>query len=109
MSWLCLIWSVLTRLLVPCMGWGVGLMALITPHEIRCRLFTTRGWLHQGYDADEVDDLLDDAADSLEQVSLWALITHSRMHALQAGHQHRRRSLKRRRKAIKNIKRKGRK
>ena len=84
-------------------------MTLITPHEIRCRLLTTRGWLHQGYDADEVDDLLDDAADSLEQVSLWALITHSRMHALQAGHQHRRRSLKRRRMAIKSIKRKGRK
>ncbi|MBI0089182.1 DivIVA domain-containing protein [Bifidobacterium sp. W8113] len=75
-------------------------MALITPHEIRCRLFTTRGWLHQSYDADEVDDLLDDAADSLELVSLWALITHSRMRALQAGHQHRRHSLKRRRKTI---------
>ena len=102
MNWPSWSWSVLTRRLVPCMGWGVGLMALITPHEIRCRLFTTRGWLHQGYDADEVDDLLDDAADSLEQVSLWALITHSRMHALQAGHQHRRRSLKRRRMAIKN-------
>ena len=102
-------WSVLIRRLVPSMGWGVGLMALITPHEIRSWRFTTRGWLHQSYDADEVDDLLDDAADSLEQVSLWALITHSRMHALQAGHQHRRRSLKRRRKAIKNIKRKGRK
>ena len=84
-------------------------MTLITPHEIRTRLLTTRGWLHQGYDADEVDDLLDDAADSLERVSRWALITHSRMHALQAGHQHRRRSLKRRRKTIKNIKRKGRK
>ena len=88
------------------MGWGVGLMALITPHEIRCRLFTTRGFLHQSYDADEVDDLLDDAADSLERVSLWALITHSRMHALQAGHQHRRHSLKRRRKATKSINRK---
>ena len=95
--------------LVLSMGWGVGLMALITPREIRCRLFTTRGWLHQSYDADEVDDLLDDAAHSMEQVRLWALITHSRMRALQAGHQHRRRSLKRRRKAIKNIKRKGRK
>ena len=84
-------------------------MTLITPHEIRCRLFTTRGWLHQGYDADEVDDLLDDAADSLEQVSLWALITHSRMHALQAGHRRRRRSLKRRRKTIKTINRRRRK
>lgn len=83
------------------MGWGVGLMALITPYEIRSWRLTTRGWLHQSYDADEVDDLLDDAADSLEQVSRWALITHSRMHALQAGHQHRRRSLKRRRMAIK--------
>ena len=82
-------------------------MALITPREIRTRLLTTRGWLHQGYDADEVDDLLDDAADSLEQVSLWALITHSRMHALQAGHRRRRRSLKRRRKTIKHINRKG--
>ena len=77
-------------------------MALITPYEIRSWQFTTRGWLHQGYDADEVDDLLDDAADSLEWVSLWALITHSRMHALQAGHRHRRHSLKRRRMAIKN-------
>lgn len=95
--------------LVPSTGWGVGLMALITPHEIRSWRFTTRGWLHQSYDADEVDDLLDDAADSLQQVSLWALITHSRMHALQAGHQRRRRSLKRRRMAIKSIKRKGRK
>ena len=84
-------------------------MALITPHEIRSRRITTRGWLHQSYDADEVDDLLDDAADSLEWVSLWALITHSRMHALQAGHRRRRRSLKRRRKTIKAIKRKGRK
>ena len=102
MSWLCLIWSVLTRRLVLSMGWGVGLMALITPNEIRSWRLTTRGWLHQSYDADEVDDLLDDAADSLERVSLWALITHSRMHALQAGHQHRRRSLKRRRMAIKN-------
>ena len=82
MSWPSWSWSVLTRRLVLSMGWGVGLMALITPHEIRCRLFTTRGWLHQSYDADEVDDLLDDAADSLEQVSLWALITHSRMRAL---------------------------
>ena len=99
----------MTRLLVLSMGWGVGLMTLITPHEIRSWRLTTRGWLHQSYDADEVDDLLDDAADSLEQVSLWALITHSRMHALQAGHQHRRRSLKRRRMAIKSIKRKGRK
>ena len=98
----------MTRRLVLSMGWWVGLMALITPHEIRCRLFTTRGWLHQSYDADEVDDLLDDAADSLQQVSLWALITHSRMHALQAGHQRRRRSLKRRRMAIRNN-RKGRK
>ena len=88
--------------LVPSMGWGVGLMTLITPYEIRSWRLTTRGWLHQSYDADEVDDLLDDAADSLEQVSLWALITHSRMHALQAGHQRRRRSLKRRRKTIKH-------
>ena len=91
------------------MGWGVGLMALITPREIRCRLFTTRGILHQGYDADEVDDLLDDAADSLERVSQWALIVGSRQHAINSNHKHRRRSLKRRRKTIKNNKRKGRK
>lgn len=102
MSLLSWSWSVLIRRLVPSMGWGVGLMALITPHDIRSWRLTTRGWLHQSYDADEVDDLLDDAADSLEQVSLWALITHSRMHALQAGHRHRRRSLKRRRMAIRN-------
>ncbi len=97
-----MIWSVLTRRLAPSMGWGVGLMALITPHEIRCRLFTTRGWLHQSYDADEVDDLLDDAADSLERVSLWALIVASRQHAFNSNHRRRRRSLKRRRKTIKN-------
>ena len=97
-----MIWSVLILRLVLSMGWGVGLMALITPHEIRCRLFTTRGWLHQSYDADEVDDLLDDAADSLERVSRWALIVASRQHAVASNHNHRRRSLKRRRMAIKN-------
>ncbi|MCT6838421.1 MAG: DivIVA domain-containing protein [Bifidobacteriales bacterium] len=84
-------------------------MTLITPREIRCRLFTTRGFLHQGYDADEVDDLLDDAADSLEQVSLWALIVGSRQHAIASNHRSRRRSLKRRRMAIRSIKHKGRK
>ena len=84
-------------------------MALITPHEIRTRLFTTHGWLHQSYDADEVDDLLDDAADSLERVSLWALIVGSRQHAVAGNHRSRRRSLKRRRKTIKDINRKGRK
>ena len=102
-----MIWSVLILRLVPSMGWGVGLMALITPHEIRTRLLTTRGWLHQGYDADEVDDLLDDAADSLERVSLWALIVGSRQHAITSSHKRRRHSLKRRRKAIKSMSRKG--
>ena len=77
-------------------------MTLITPHEIRSWRFTTRGWLHQGYDADEVDDLLDDAADSLERVSRWALIVASRQHAIASNHRSRRRSLKRRRMAIKN-------
>ena len=94
------------------MGWGVGLLALITPYEIRSWRLTTRGWLHQGYDADEVDDLLDDAADSLQRVSLWALIVGSRQHAISIRHKHHRRSLKRRRMAIKSIKankRKGRK
>ena len=91
------------------MGWGVGLMALITPYEIRSWRFTTRGILHQSYDADEVDALLDDAADSLQQVSLWALIIGSRQHAINSNHRRRRRSLKRRRMAIKSIKRKGRK
>ena len=109
LSWPSLSLSVLTRRLVPSTGWGVGLMALITPHDIRCRLFTTRGWLHQGYDADEVDDLLDDAADSLELVSRWALIVASRQHAITSRHNHRRRSLKRRRAAIRSIKHKGRK
>ena len=104
-----MIWSVLILRLAPSTGWGVGLMALITPHEIRCRLFTTRGWLHQGYDADEVDALLDDAADSLERVSLWALIVASRQHAINSRHRRRRRSLKRRRKAIKSMNRKGKK
>ena len=102
MSWLCLTWSVLILRLVLSMGWGVGLMTLITPHEIRSWRLTTRGWLHQSYDADEVDDLLDDAADSLERVSLWALIVGSRQHAISSRHKHRRRSLKRRRMAIKN-------
>lgn len=41
-------------------------------------------WLHQGYDADEVDVLLDDAADSLERVSLWALVVGRRQHAIAA-------------------------
>lgn len=109
MSLLCLIWSVLTRRLVLSTDWGVGLMALITPHEIRSWRLTTRGWLHQGYDADEVDDLLDDAADSLERVSLWALIVGSRQHAINSNHKSRRRSLKRRRKTIKTINRRGRK
>ena len=90
------------RRLVPSMGLGVGLMTLITPREIRSWRFTTRGWLHQSYDADEVDDLLDDAADSLQQVSLWALIVGSRQHAINSNHKSRRRSLKRRRMAIKN-------
>ena len=109
MSWLSSTWSVLTRRLVPSTGWGVGLMALITPYEIRSWRLTTRGWLHQSYDADEVDDLLDDAADSLERVSLWALIVGSRQHAIDSNHKRRRRSLKRRRMAIKSTKRKGRK
>ncbi len=87
------------------MGLGVGLMTLITPREIRSWRFTTRGWLHQSYDADEVDDLLDDAADSLQQVSLWALIVGSRQHAINSNHKSRRRSLKRRRMAIKNNRR----
>lgn len=104
-----MIWSVLILRLVLFMGWGVGLMTLITPHEIRSWRLTTRGWLHQSYDADEVDALLDDAADSLEQVSLWALIVASRQHAITSRHKHRRRSLKRRRMTVKNIKRKGRK
>ena len=78
--------SVLILRLVLCMGWGVGLMALITPYEIRSWRFTTRGWLHQSYDADEVDALLDDAADSLEQVSRWALIVGSRQHAINSNH-----------------------
>ena len=77
-------------------------MALITPHDIRSWRLTTRGWLHQSYDADEVDDLLDDAADSLEQVSRWALIVASRQHAIASNHKSRRRSLKRRRKTVKN-------
>ncbi len=89
--------------LAPRMGWGVGLMALITPYEIRNRMFTMRGWLHQGYDADEVDDLLDDAAESLEQVSMWALIIGSRQHAISSRHRHRRHQMRRRRQSIKRI------
>ena len=51
----------MTRRLAPSTGWGVGLMALITPHDIRCRPLTVTRF-RQGYDADEVDDLLDECA-----------------------------------------------
>lgn len=40
---------------------GVGLMPLLTPDDIRCRPLTVTRF-RQGYDADEVDDLLDECA-----------------------------------------------
>ena len=52
------------RLLVPCLGLGVGVMPLLTPDDIRRRPLTVTRW-REGYDADEVDDLLDECALSI--------------------------------------------
>lgn len=59
----------------------------ITPYELR-RMPLTVTRFRQGYDADEVDDLLDEAAESLEALKLWALIANSRYHAAQSRHRH---------------------
>lgn len=40
---------------------GVGVMPLLTPDDIRHRPLTLTRW-REGYDADEVDDLLDECA-----------------------------------------------
>lgn len=53
------------RLLVPCLGLGVGLMALLTPEDIRRKPLTVTRW-REGYDLDEVDDLLDECADTIQ-------------------------------------------
>lgn len=78
----------------------MGVMPLLTPDDIRRAEFRSwRGflWWPDRYDADEVDDLLDDAAESLRRVNLWVLIVNSRVNAYQACHRHRR-ALKRNRK-----------
>ena len=65
MIWLRLSWSVLIRLLVPCLGLGVGLMALLTPNDIRNKSFAfwpARWKTPDRYDANEVDDFLDECA-----------------------------------------------
>lgn len=56
------------RLLVPFLGLGVGVMRLLTPDDIRRAEFRSwRGflWLPDRYDADEVDDYLDECALSI--------------------------------------------
>ena len=53
------------RLLVPCLGLGVGVMPLLTPDDIRRVAFDCRRgwfWKRDRYDADEVDDYLDECA-----------------------------------------------
>lgn len=62
----------------------------ITPYELR-RMPLTVTRFRQGYDADEVDDLLDEAAESLEALKLYALIANSRYHAVQPRHRHEKR------------------
>lgn len=80
---------------------GVGVMALLTPNDIETSLFTVRGLIRKGYDADEVDDLLDECADTVRRLCVRALQADSRANAFQAGHRLRRRALKRSRKSIK--------
>ncbi|WP_324123970.1 DivIVA domain-containing protein [Bifidobacterium sp. B4111] len=53
--------SVLIRLLVLVWVLGVGVMPLLTPDDIRRRPLTMTRW-REGYDANEVDDLLDECA-----------------------------------------------
>ena len=65
MIWLCWSWSVLIRLLVPVLVLGAGLMTLLTPEDIRRRPLTVTRW-REGYDADEVGDLLDECADTIQ-------------------------------------------
>ena len=40
-------------------------MTLLTPEDIRRRPLTVTRW-REGYDADEVDDLLDECADTIQ-------------------------------------------
>lgn len=82
---------------------GVGVMALLTPRDIECSLFTVRGLIRKGYDADEVDDFLDDAADTVRRLCVRALQADSRANAFRAGHRRRRRALKRSRNSIKGL------
>lgn len=56
------------RLLVLVLGLGVGVMPLLTPDDIRrVRFDCRRGWFwkRDRYDADEVDDYLDECALSI--------------------------------------------
>lgn len=78
-------------------------MTLLTPRDIKCRLFTTRGWVHKGYDAGEVDDFLDDAADTVRRLCLRALQSDSRANAYRSDHRRRRRALERNRKSNKGL------
>ena len=81
----------------PVTGLGVGLVALMTPREIREVRFTScPGWFGRPdrYDADEVDRVLDDAADTVERLSRWVLVANSRVNAVNAGRRHRRRLLR---------------
>lgn len=81
-------------------------MALMTPREIRDVKFTSwRGWFGcpDRYDADEVDRVLDDAADTVERLSRWVLVVNSRVNAVNAGRRHRRRSLRSGRRSRKSI------
>lgn len=57
--------SVLIRLLVPVSGLGACVMTLLTPEDIRHKPLTVTRW-REGYDADEVDDLLDECADTIQ-------------------------------------------
>ena len=53
------------RLLVPVLVLGAGLMTLLTPEDIRRWPLTVTRW-REGYDADEVGDLLDECADTIQ-------------------------------------------
>ena len=50
-------------------------------------------------DLDEADRVLDDAADKVERLSRWVLVANSRVNAVNAGHRHRHRTLRSRRKS----------
>lgn len=47
------------------MSLGVGVMTLLTPEDIRHRSLTVTHW-REGYDTDEVDELLDECANTIQ-------------------------------------------